>query len=335
METPSSQQTSPDMEKSSNRIPWKLISILIFILLMYTISLFFWSGKNQENGMNGFSKNEDIVVDENSQNSSSKTQETSSVGETSRVESTSTSQGETMGKSNLKDKVTWKNKKFQSFLLDNSWQINMKNSAFSNIWGDENISPISEQSVKVTYPKGSYKPSASPRWGAGFIYNLGENYEEISMSYEIEFAKNFEFVKWGKLPGLCGGSCPRGSEKGEGISVNLWWDKEEKLWISIIWSGWKTLLDEALSSVSAGEKYTIDLGVKLNTPGQSNGSIIVHINGQEILKQENIVLRGIKEVAVDSLFFSTFFWGADQSWATPVETSIIFSNFKIYGTKKQ
>lgn len=326
--SPNTQTVS--QEKSSNGVPWKLISILLFILIMYTVSLFFWTwGKKQDDTQEPtreknwtqtdvFSEDED-VEDEDSQSSEAVSEDTE----------------ESAPSGNLEQKVTGKYKKFQSFLLDTSWQENMKNKAFSNIWWEENIFPIWEKSVKVTYPKGSYKPSASPRGGAGFIYNLGANYEEISLSYEIEFADNFEFVKWGKLPGLCGGSCPRGTEKGEGISVNLWWNKEENLEISIMWSEGKVLLDEALSKVEAWEKYTINLWVKMNTPWASDGSIIIDINGENILEENTMILRNKKEVVVDSLFFSTFFGGSDASWATPVDTSIVFSNFKIYATRKQ
>lgn len=329
METQPSTETSVVAEKPTNKIPWTLIVILVFIAVIYALSLSFWTGKNQGDESKWAMQEDAKTVEKNSQNDSSQAQSWPNL-------ENNTAQDEgTMGKSNLKDEITWKYKKFASFLLDASWQKNMKNSAFTNIWGDENITPLSETRVEVTYPKGSYKPSASPRWGAGFIYNLWESYDEISMSYDIEFAKNFDFVKWGKLPWLCGGTCPRGTEKGEGISVNLWWDKEQKLWISVLWSGGKSLLDEALNTVDAGGKYTINLSIKMNTPWQNDGSIIVTVNGQKVLSQENILLRDIKDVSVDSLFFSTFFGGSDESWATPVDTSIIFSNFKIYGTRKQ
>lgn len=328
MEIPQSSQTPPNGEKASNKIPWKLISILLFIIIMYSISLSFWTSNLQEKEEKWNWDNDRITLGEDTQDQMPTTKQYS-VDEMSSVD---TSQA--VGKSDLKDKVTWKYKKFASFLQDDAWNKNMKNASFSNIWGDENIFPISNTSVKVIYPKGSYKPSVSPRGGAGFIYSLWENYEEVHLSYDIEFADNFTFVKWGKLPGLCWGSCPRGSEKGEGISVNLWWNKEENLWISVIWSGGKTLLDETLGTVSAGKKYTISLWVKLSTPNETNGSVVVDINGKNVLKQENILLRGINDFSVDSLFFSTFFWWSDASWATPVDTSIIFSNFKIYGTKK-
>lgn len=327
MDTPQNPQTPSSGETTSNKIPWKLISVLVFITMMYTISLYFWTGKVQEGGTKQPSNDESQTLDTTSSNTSEK----QSIATDAENVNTKT---EVTGKSDLKDKITWKYKKFSSFLLDASWKDNLRNDAFSNIWGDENIFPISETSVKVVYPKGSYKPSVSPRWGAGFIYNLWENYEEIHLSYTVEFADNFDFVKWGKLPGLCGGSCPRGSEKGEGISVNLWWDKEKNLWISVIGSGGKTLLDESLSSVSAGETYTISLWVKLGTPNMSDGSVAVEVNGKNILQQDHILLRGIKDFSVDSLFFSTFFWWSDASWATPVDTSIVFSNFKIYGTKE-
>ncbi|USN58566.1 MAG: hypothetical protein H6767_00085 [Candidatus Peribacteria bacterium] len=63
--------------------------------------------------------------------------------------------------------------------------------------------------MKILFPKGSYKPSAEPRGGAGFIYEIQDHYEKLALSYNLRFASNFDFVKGGKLPGLCGGQCPR------------------------------------------------------------------------------------------------------------------------------
>jgi hypothetical protein len=64
--------------------------------------------------------------------------------------------------------------------------------------------------LKAHYPKGSYKPSATnaPKGGLSF-YAPGpasvdlSTAEEATFGYSIFFPKGFEFVKGGKLPGVC------------------------------------------------------------------------------------------------------------------------------------
>ena len=63
-------------------------------------------------------------------------------------------------------------------------------------------------SLKAHYPKGSYKPSVAPCGGCGF-YAPGPSSvdlttaKEVLFSYSIYFPSGFQFVKGGKLPGLC------------------------------------------------------------------------------------------------------------------------------------
>ena len=68
--------------------------------------------------------------------------------------------------------------------------------------------PDGVQSMQAHYPAGSYKPSASPRGGISF-YAPGPadvdltTAKEATLSYSVLFPSGFEFVKGGKLPGLC------------------------------------------------------------------------------------------------------------------------------------
>jgi len=63
-------------------------------------------------------------------------------------------------------------------------------------------------SLKAHYPKGSYKPSVDPCGGVSF-YAPGPasvdltTAKEALFSYSVYFPEGFNFVKGGKLPGLC------------------------------------------------------------------------------------------------------------------------------------
>ena len=69
-------------------------------------------------------------------------------------------------------------------------------------------SPDGVNSLKAHYPKGSYKPSVDPCGGVSF-YAPGPasvdltTAKEALFSYSVYFPEGFNFVKGGKLPGLC------------------------------------------------------------------------------------------------------------------------------------
>lgn len=234
-----------------------------------------------------------------------------------------------------KDEFSGKYKLFQSFVLHDSWQTNMVRSAFTNTWGEENITILKSGETKVTYPKGSYKPSSSPRWWAGFIYHTGVKRSEATLSYDITLKENFDFVKGGKLPGLCSGNCFRSDATSEEwFSLNFIWKQGGELYTVSKWpNGTTTYGNEAekIFTLEAGKKYNIRFSIELNTPWKSDGVLKVYVNNTEIYSHNTMLLRNSENITIDALLFSTFFGGSDKSWATPVDTAITFNNFQIDG----
>ena len=68
--------------------------------------------------------------------------------------------------------------------------------------------PDGVTSIQSHYPKGSFNPSHQPKGGIGF-YAAGPKSvdlttaKEVTLSYSVLFPKGFDFVKGGKMPGLC------------------------------------------------------------------------------------------------------------------------------------
>lgn len=68
-------------------------------------------------------------------------------------------------------------------------------------------------SMQAHYPKGSFTPSHTPRGGISF-YTPGPDAvdlttaKEATLSYSVLFPDGFDFVKGGKLPGLCASLSP-------------------------------------------------------------------------------------------------------------------------------
>lgn len=65
-----------------------------------------------------------------------------------------------------------------------------------------------KSAIQAHHPKGSYNPSASPKGGLSF-YAPGpasvdiSTAKEATFGYSVMFPEGFEFVKGGKLPGIC------------------------------------------------------------------------------------------------------------------------------------
>jgi hypothetical protein len=69
--------------------------------------------------------------------------------------------------------------------------------------------------------------------------------------------------------------------------------------------------------------------VRLNTPGQADGSITVWLNGNQVFQQTGMVYRTTGDLRIDGLFFSTFFGGGDPSWASPTDQYAEFADFSL------
>jgi hypothetical protein len=158
----------------------------------------------------------------------------------------------------------------------------------------------------------------------------------LHLRYYLRFANDFNFVKGGKLPGLCGGTANTGGNipnGTDGFSVRLMWRTDgageayaytpeaSNMGISYGRGNWY---------FKRGTWQCVDEEITLNTPGVKNGSIRIWIDQNLVLNVGGLRFRDIPTLKVDALLFSTFFGGADQSWATPVTTYIDFANFSVW-----
>lgn len=332
-----------DSDISPKVVTSTLFVFLVLILIIFVLSLELWESKKQLELNNtpveyieiDSQYNDEAEQDTTTQQNIDIIEEQTSI-KVQRPETPDATQGIDTTDKWYDGKLDGKYWLFQSFFTDESWGNNMTRWSFTNTWWEENIEVLENTNVKVTYPKGSYKPSESPRWGAGFIYWMNQNFEELKLSYNITLAENFNFVKWGKLPGICWGDCSRWSEDAsDGFSVHFVWKKDGYL-DSVISSHSSLSLygdqtGKQYFKMSPWGSYNLNQYIKLNTPWKKDGVIVISIDGQEVFRSENEDLRNKSDILMDSVLFSSFFSGWDSSWATPVDTSIIFSNFKIDG----
>jgi hypothetical protein len=215
-------------------------------------------------------------------------------------------------------------------------------------YGSSNAKLVSDERfgnvLRVLYPAGSssnsYAKEGHPVGGLEFKAHLpmGGASGSIFVSYWLRFAPNFQWVKGGKLPGLCGGSCPSGGAVVSGYggwSMRLMWrpgGAGEQYAYILPAHAYGTELGLGAWRFTTGEWHHVAQELVLNTDGLPNGASRVWFDvdpaGDPTFEAKSLTYRR-DDTPADTLLFSTFFGGHDADWATPVDTFIDFSNFVV------
>ncbi|KAG6844568.1 hypothetical protein H0H87_005910 [Tephrocybe sp. NHM501043] len=212
--------------------------------------------------------------------------------------------------------------------------------------------------LQATYPQGSF----SSETGGAQFYNLwnataGAKFQTMMITYEVAFDEFFDWVKGGKLPGLRGstksnlGGCSSGKEKDSATSdcfnVRLMWRKSGngEVYASIpttnnlcsqggvSCAAEATTLQRGSFGFVSGQWNRVTLLVRLNDPPNvANGNIQLFYNDLSAIDQQGLQLRSNSGVYLNGFYFSTFFGGSDNSWATPNTTHTYYRNIMLYGS---
>jgi len=209
--------------------------------------------------------------------------------------------------------------------------------------------------LQVVYPAGSF----SHETGGSQFYNLWNNsdasqFQTMLLSYEVSFDAGFDWVKGGKLPGL------RGGLNSTGCSGGLQGTGSDCFTARVMWrmngagevyayipttnglcsqsditcnSDFGISIDRGSFNFMAGQWNRITMLVQLNNPSNvANGNIDLYFNDLKAVSQQNLQIRNASKLGVNGLYFSTFFGGEDESWATPNTTHTYFRNFQLWGS---
>jgi hypothetical protein len=196
------------------------------------------------------------------------------------------------------------------------------------------IAPVGTY-VEVTYPAGSSAPSSGVPGGAQASLPVAKGkVTDATLTYQIRFPVGFQWVKGGKLPGLCGGTCWTGSNNGPGgWTTRFMWrggGAGEVLLSDATTTGYGTDLGLGSWSFQAdGQWHSISQRIHLNTPGQADGYVDVTYNGAVVAHLTGITFRSDLTTQIDSLMFSTFYGGHDSTWAPTATEHIDFSTFQL------
>ncbi|MCX7819878.1 MAG: hypothetical protein N2652_11845 [Kiritimatiellae bacterium] len=194
---------------------------------------------------------------------------------------------------------------------------------------------------KVTFAPGRIGPADG---GAGWRWPFTTHaWPAAELEYRLFFEPRFQFVKGGKLPGLCGG--PRNVTGGrectgyEGWSVRLMWRREGRGEAYVYHAAKAGEYGDSLPfpddfRFPCGLPVDVRLSVEMNSPGQTNGRVRVWATdtaGQLRLLVDRGDLLFTKDpaIGVDSILFETFHGGADESWAPTEACSLALTSFRV------
>lgn len=192
-----------------------------------------------------------------------------------------------------------------------------------------------EKVLKVIFPASVVGPLPGCIWKIGF-----RGQESANLKYHLFVPSDFDFAKGGKLPGLAGGEGNSGGEVPngrDGWSVRFMFQENGRLCAYIYYPdmqqkyGEKHFLieNEACYILPKGEWVEIGLKIRLNNPGKRDGNLQCFINDKMMLNLDQLNFRSVDTLKIDQLLFSTFFGGADLSYAPAKNCELFFKNFQV------
>lgn len=148
---------------------------------------------------------------------------------------------------------------------------------------------------------------------------------EATLSYDVRFDRDFQFVLGGKLHGLGPRRVITGGEplQPDGWSARVMWRKGGTV------ETYTYHQDQLDRYGEAGKRrlpfrfererwYAVSLHVRVNTPArEANGLVRLFIDGRLVEQRDRLRLRAVDtpDSLIAKMVFSTFFGGHDPSWA--------------------
>jgi hypothetical protein len=187
--------------------------------------------------------------------------------------------------------------------------------------------------LKVFFPARRFGPLLGAQWKAVF-----KQVETVYMEYKIFIPDDFDFVKGGKLPGLGGGQGNTGGkvpDGHDGWSVRFMFKEKGEICAYLYYPEMPDRFGEMFFLKSGQSRFILPRGkwlkigleVALNTKGRKDGLIRCFIDDELMLEKKSLVFRFSDKLMIDHLLFSTFFGGADSSYAPSKDCYLFFKDF--------
>ena len=212
-----------------------------------------------------------------------------------------------------------------------TWYSNTLDSGRAEIVPGENGQG---RALRLLYPAGQIGSASTAQIRAA----LKKAVDTAWVSYRVMFEDGFDFVRGGKLPGLCGGRCITGGNSADGYngwSARVMWRGEgvgEQYMYYGGHNGFHSVLFNKVPPVKRfvpGKWHRINTQIIMNTPGIPNGIVRTWIDGELSLERDDFLFRHIDTLKIDLFYISTFFGGSDPSWAPSRDTYITYDDFLV------
>ena len=189
--------------------------------------------------------------------------------------------------------------------------------------------------IRTTFQKGTMKSIPSGNNGASLFLPLSRVVNQACMSYDIRFDGTFDWSLGGKLPGLEGvapGVSP-GTPSGGNQAGDLGWSGR-MMWLGPKAYSWAGPTDTGITymynptqsgsygdnlrwnkSFVAGTWHSIRACYTMNTVGLSNGSLLVWMDGQQVINETAYKYRTRSDVGVSHIMWHLFRGGNTSNWA--------------------
>lgn len=173
---------------------------------------------------------------------------------------------------------------------------------------------------------------------------LGERGAEYTLTYDVKFEKDFQFVGGGKLHGLGPDRPVTGGDaiRPDGWSARVMWRTDGRPELYTYHQGMKDKYGDHGTPTRAyrfetQRWYAVSLHVRLNGAGdRPDGFVRLYIDGKLIEAHPNLRLRGGEDAPISQLLFSTFHGGNDPGWAPKnadgsyATVHALFDNFAVW-----
>ncbi len=193
--------------------------------------------------------------------------------------------------------------------------------------------------LRIAYAAGKIGPDGGGcGWRWPYTAKLALSGE---LRYSVIFDKDFEFVRGGKMPGLCGG--PKTITGGdavnghEGWSARVMWRKDGRGQAYVYHMNQPRKYGDEFDfpadfRFTLGQPIDIRMRVTMNTLGQRDGKLRVWVTlpssaERLLVDRPNMQWRAAPQIGVDSLLFNTFHGGSDDTWAPQQECHAMFGAF--------
>jgi len=193
------------------------------------------------------------------------------------------------------------------------------------------------KAYRVDYEIGEIGPE---KGGIGWRYPISKS-DSAELTYRLTFSRGFQWVKGGKLPGLCGGreSVTGGNRANgkNGFSARLMWRADGRGEAYVYHMNQPNKFGESFPFPSdfrfqTGDSQIVQLRIAMNDPGRRNGKLDVWLTATQsdkklhLLSRSDMEWRATRDIAVDGLLFQTFYGGGNKEWAPRRSSFTLFSD---------